>query len=150
MTEPTQSLKYTFICDPDKCDIMIEITTSDKFGFPGDTSQLRCPCGRDTNLILINPTKVSLAKSGDNPPGDNPSSVRNPPKRGEVTANGAIIADLKPTWDGYIALCVRVNVTADPYVTWKIYRLADGLMHCYSGHYYSQLPDAIVDFNNRI
>lgn len=45
------STKYTFVCDPDECDTMIEITTSDKFGFPSGTVQAKCPCGRQMSYI---------------------------------------------------------------------------------------------------
>lgn len=45
------STKYTFVCDPDECDTMIEITTSDKFGFPSGVVQAKCPCGRQMSYI---------------------------------------------------------------------------------------------------
>ena len=45
------STKYTFVCDPDECDTMIEITTSDKFGFPSGAVQAKCPCGRQMSYI---------------------------------------------------------------------------------------------------
>ena len=49
----TVSSKYTFICDPDECDCLIEVTSSDKFGFPNGVIQLTCPCGRDTTLLSV-------------------------------------------------------------------------------------------------
>ena len=45
------STKYTFVCDPDECDTMIDITTSDKFGFPSGAVQATCPCGRQMSYI---------------------------------------------------------------------------------------------------
>jgi len=55
------STKYTFICDPDACDCLIEVTSSDVFGFPSGVTELTCPCGRKTTLMsvvsaTINPT----------------------------------------------------------------------------------------------
>jgi len=45
------SSKYTFVCDPDECDTMIELTTSDGFGFPAGVTQLTCPCGRQMSYL---------------------------------------------------------------------------------------------------
>ncbi len=51
MSEQLITSKYTFVCDPDECDAMFEVTTSDGFGFPSGTTQLKCPCGRNTTLV---------------------------------------------------------------------------------------------------
>lgn len=55
------STKYTFVCDPDECDTLAELTTSDRFGFPSGVIQNTCPCGRQMVLISStienNPTK---------------------------------------------------------------------------------------------
>ncbi len=45
------STKHTFVCDPDECDTLVEITTSDKFGFPSGWIHNTCPCGRQMSLI---------------------------------------------------------------------------------------------------
>jgi hypothetical protein len=45
------SAKYTFVCDPDECDTMIELTTSDGFGFPSGVTQLTCPCNRQMSYL---------------------------------------------------------------------------------------------------
>jgi len=34
------SSKYTFVCDPDECDCLIELTSSDGFGFPSGVMEL--------------------------------------------------------------------------------------------------------------
>jgi hypothetical protein len=47
------SSKYTFICDPDECDCLIELTSSDGFGFPSGVTELTCPCGRKTTLLSV-------------------------------------------------------------------------------------------------
>lgn len=46
-----KSTKHTFVCDPDECDTLAEITTSDRFGFPSGVIQNTCPCGRQMSLI---------------------------------------------------------------------------------------------------
>lgn len=51
MSEQLITSKYTFVCDPDECDVMFEVTTSDGFGFPSGITKLKCPCGRDTTLV---------------------------------------------------------------------------------------------------
>jgi len=47
------SSKYTFVCDPDECDCLIELTSSDGFGFPSGVTKLTCPCGRETTLLSV-------------------------------------------------------------------------------------------------
>jgi hypothetical protein len=47
------SSKYTFVCDPDECDTLIELTSSDGFGFPSGVTELTCPCGRKTTLLSV-------------------------------------------------------------------------------------------------
>lgn len=81
------------------------------------------------------------------------------PRIGDTCANGAVIVDLKRAWDesGYVALCLWTQDTqsqphtrtADPYVTWFIRQTDDGI-RCYSGHYFDQLSDALIDFIKRI
>jgi hypothetical protein len=53
MTNELVSSKYTFICDPDECDCLIELTSSDGFGFPSGVTKLTCPCGRETTLLSV-------------------------------------------------------------------------------------------------
>jgi hypothetical protein len=52
MTELISS-KYTFVCDPNECDSLIELTSSDGFGFPSGVTELTCPCGRKTTLLSV-------------------------------------------------------------------------------------------------
>jgi hypothetical protein len=47
------SSKYTFVCDPEHCDSLIELTSSDGFGFPSGVMELTCPCGRKTTLLSV-------------------------------------------------------------------------------------------------
>lgn len=44
--------KYTFVCDPDECDTLIEVTC-DNYGFPSGVMQLTCPCGRKLDVLSV-------------------------------------------------------------------------------------------------
>jgi hypothetical protein len=44
--------KYTFVCDPDECDTLIELTCND-FGFPSGVMQVTCPCGRSCQILSV-------------------------------------------------------------------------------------------------
>ena len=58
MSNKVVSNTYSFVCDPDECDTLIELTTSDSFGFPSGVTELTCPCGRQMSYIgvIINPS----------------------------------------------------------------------------------------------
>jgi hypothetical protein len=46
--------KYTYSCDPNECDSLIEYTCKDTFGFPsGSVMNITCPCGRKPNLLSV-------------------------------------------------------------------------------------------------
>ena len=69
MTNELISSKYTFVCDPDECDCLIELTSSDGFGFPSGVTQLTCPCGRKTTLVSVEHatiTSLNQTKEGSN------------------------------------------------------------------------------------
>jgi len=53
MTNELVSSKYTFACDPEECDVLIELTSSDGFGFPSGVVQITCPCGRKPTLLSV-------------------------------------------------------------------------------------------------
>jgi hypothetical protein len=53
MTNELVSSVYTFVCDPDECDSLIQLTSSDGFGFPSGVTELTCPCGRKTTLLSV-------------------------------------------------------------------------------------------------
>jgi hypothetical protein len=71
--------KYTFVCDPDECDALVEFTARDGFGFPLGSVEMTCPCGRKLNYIsyedawepiLADVTKITppkLVKINSNP-----------------------------------------------------------------------------------
>ena len=53
MTNELVSTKYPFACDPDECDVLIELTSSDGFGFPSGVMEVACPCGRKPVLLSV-------------------------------------------------------------------------------------------------
>jgi hypothetical protein len=56
----TNWTKNTYVCDPDECDTLIEITTSDEFGFPSGTiHNVTCPCGRTPNLLSVEDATIA-------------------------------------------------------------------------------------------
>ena len=64
MSEQVVTSKYTFVCDPNECDTMFEVTTSDGFGFPSGVTQLKCPCGRDTTYVsFIDSTSLDVHRN---------------------------------------------------------------------------------------
>ena len=61
------SSKYTFVCDPDECDSLIELTSSDGFGFPSGVTELTCPCGRKTTLLSVEHGTINIPTTEGNP-----------------------------------------------------------------------------------
>ena len=49
--ETTNGTKYVFVCDPDECDTLIEITCVSGFDFPNGVIKHTCPCGRQMAYI---------------------------------------------------------------------------------------------------
>lgn len=56
-----ESIKYTFVCDPDNCDTLIEVTCASGFDYPNGVVELTCPCGRKMSYIsaTIQPLKIN-------------------------------------------------------------------------------------------
>ena len=51
--------KYTYACDPNECDSLIEFTCKDDFGFTsGSVTNITCPCGRNPNLLSVEPATI--------------------------------------------------------------------------------------------
>lgn len=44
---------YTFVCDPNECDSLVEFTTTDGYGFPNGEIKMQCPCNRMMQYIGI-------------------------------------------------------------------------------------------------
>ena len=49
--QTTNGTKYTFVCDPDECDTLIEVTCVSGFDFPNGVIKHTCPCGREMSYI---------------------------------------------------------------------------------------------------
>ena len=66
MSNELVSSKYTFVCDPDECDCLIELTSSDGFGFPSGVTELTCPCGRKTTLVSVEHATIQPTETKGN------------------------------------------------------------------------------------
>jgi hypothetical protein len=66
MSNELISSKYTFVCDPDECDCLIELTSSDGFGFPSGVTELTCPCGRKTTLVSVEHATIQPTETKGN------------------------------------------------------------------------------------
>jgi hypothetical protein len=42
---------YTFICEPQECDALVEFHASDGFVFPNGEIKMKCPCGREMHFV---------------------------------------------------------------------------------------------------
>jgi hypothetical protein len=50
--------KYTFVCDPEECDTMIEVTCDD-YGYPSGVMQITCPCGRKLDILSVQDATIN-------------------------------------------------------------------------------------------
>lgn len=51
MNSLNNGTQYRFVCDPDLCDTLIEVTCPSGFDFPNGVIKLTCPCGRQMQYI---------------------------------------------------------------------------------------------------
>jgi hypothetical protein len=58
-----QFTKYSFVCDPNECDALLEFTARDGFDFPNGVVQITCPCGRQMQYISC--TIEDITKKGN-------------------------------------------------------------------------------------
>jgi len=75
------STKYIYACDPDYCDCLIELTTSDKFGFPATVTNITCPCGRvlePLSVVGATITPITTKKEDEMETLTNPADIYNP------------------------------------------------------------------------
>lgn len=49
---------YTFVCNPDNCDALVEFHANDGFGYPNGEVKMKCPCGQDMQYIGFTGTGV--------------------------------------------------------------------------------------------
>ena len=97
MSEALVTSKYTFVCDPNECDTMFEVTTSDGFGFPSGITQLKCPCGRDTTYVsFIDSTSLDVHRDSQPTERSNTMTTTEAP---EVTPDQQQIVYLKERVD---------------------------------------------------
>jgi len=66
MSNELISSKYTFACDPDECDCLIELTSSDGFGFPSGVMEITCPCGRKPTLLSVEHATITPTETKGN------------------------------------------------------------------------------------
>jgi hypothetical protein len=66
MSNELVSSKYTFACDPDECDCLIELTSSDGFGFPSGVMEITCPCGRKPTLLSVEHATIQPTETEGN------------------------------------------------------------------------------------
>jgi hypothetical protein len=113
MSEQLVTSKYTFICDPDECDTMFEVTTSDGFGFPSGVTQLKCPCGRDTTYVsFIDSTSLDVHRDSQPTERSNTMETEAP----VVTPDQQQIVYLK---EQNAALEKRVDALTVDLATWR-------------------------------
>ena len=113
--------KYTFVCDPDECDTMIELTTSDGFGFPAGVTKLTCPCGRQMSYLgcTILPTETKGNQMLDNLEASIDATNYNPNllvtyksiKNGEVTYPTLKVNELEYELDSYRRLQDQLTIS---------------------------------------
>jgi hypothetical protein len=58
--------KYTFVCDPEQCDTLIEVTC-DNFGFPLGVMQITCPCGKKLDILSVADATINKPTTEGNP-----------------------------------------------------------------------------------
>ena len=107
MTNELVSSKYTFVCDPDECDSLIELTSSDGFGFPSGVTELTCPCGRKTTLLSVEHATIA------------PSTQTKEEKMEETTTSAVTVPD---TYNANLLVTYKViHGYSDPeYATDKV------------------------------
>jgi hypothetical protein len=66
MSNELVSSKYTFACDPEHCDCLIELTSSDGFGFPSGVVEITCPCGRKPTLLSVQHATIQPTNERNN------------------------------------------------------------------------------------
>jgi hypothetical protein len=66
MSNELVSSKYTFACDPEHCDCLIELTSSDGFGFPSGVMEITCPCGRKPTLLSVEHATITPTETKGN------------------------------------------------------------------------------------
>jgi hypothetical protein len=71
----TNGTKYTFVCDPNNCDTLIEVTCPSGFDFPNGVVQLTCPCGRNMSYISATILPTTTKEEAMEYPYNNPEET---------------------------------------------------------------------------
>jgi hypothetical protein len=101
----TNGTKYVFVCDPDECDTLIEVTCVSGFDFPNGVIKHTCPCGRQmtyisaTILTSEQPTKEETMIANALP--EETESVSE--LRGQITSLEYVSKTLKESVNNYYA-----------------------------------------------
>ena len=89
--------KYTYVCDPDECDSLVEYTCGDTFGFPsGDVRNFTCPCGRNMNLVSVEPATIAPTNERNNMETTTSQGISEVP----TTYNANVLVTYKDIIDG--------------------------------------------------
>ena len=71
----TNGTKYTFVCDPNNCDTLIEVTCPSGFDFPNGVVKLTCPCGRNMSYISATILPTTTKEEAMEYPYNNPEET---------------------------------------------------------------------------
>ena len=103
--------KYTYVCDPDECDSLVEYTCGDTFGFPsGDVRNFTCPCGRNMQLVSVEPATIQ------------PTNERNKMETAPYTYNPNQLVTIKkivdgePTYESFKVVDLEGMLYVDPVI----------------------------------
>lgn len=101
----TNGTKYVFVCDPDECDTLIEVTCVSGFDFPNGVIKHTCPCGRQmayisaTILTSEQPTKEETMIANALPEATESVSEL----RGQITSLEYVSKNLNASVNNYYA-----------------------------------------------
>ena len=108
--------KNTYVCDPDECDTLIEVTTNDKFGFPsGSVRNVTCPCGRTPVLMSVEDATIPPMNERNNMEINTSQGISEVP----TTYNANVLVTYKDIIDGVPTYpTIKVND-----LEWKLERI---------------------------
>jgi hypothetical protein len=119
MSNELVSSKYTFACDPEHCDCLIELTSSDGFGFPSGVVEITCPCGRKPTLLSVQHATIQPTNERNNM--ETTTEV-------PTTYNANVLVTYKDIIDG-VATYPTIKVNDLEYKLERIKNLEDFLSH---------------------
>jgi hypothetical protein len=117
MSNELVSSKYIFACDPEHCDCLIELTSSDGFGFPSGVVEITCPCGRKPNLLSVQ--HATIQPTNERNTMENTTEV-------PTTYNANVLVQYKDITNGEVTFPI-IKVTDLEYKLERIKTLEDHL-----------------------